>query len=116
MARTEIPVTTIARAGVEPVTQTDSDATNGMLVASNNGRVFVEIESADAGPQDVDFLISVLVDGQTVVPRTVTIPAGETRLVGPFPQSDYNQDDRSLYIDPAVDTTLKFRAYMLPGS
>jgi hypothetical protein len=107
-----IPVTTISRAGVAPPAQTDADHTAGMQIDTNDGKTIVEIVSSDAGDQTVDFqLPGTLVDGQAVIPKTVSVPAGETRYAGPFPKGFYNQPGGQLYIDPSVSTTLKFRAY-----
>jgi hypothetical protein len=114
--RTPIPVTELSRAGVAPPAQTDSDQTNGMVIAANSGRLWVEIESTDAADQTVGFAIPITVDGDTVADKLVDVPAGATRLVGIFPPAIYNQDDRSLNVNPSVDTTLKFRAYKLPSS
>jgi|SRR6185369_13553486 len=110
--RTDITVTALTRAGVDPPALTDADMTNGMRIPTNNGHVFVEIISSDAAPQTVGFEIPKEIDGESVGDKTVTIPAGDTRLVGPFPPGDYNQDDGSVYVNPSLDgATLQFRAY-----
>lgn len=114
MPRTAIPVQTLSRAGVAPLTQTNSDASNGMVVAHNDGRIFIEVVSTDAGSQTVGFAIPGLVDGEPVDDKVVTVAAGATLLEGPWPRRTYNQDDQSLHINPSINTTLKFRAYKLP--
>ena len=89
MARGQIPVTDIVRAGVTPAAQTDADATN-----------------------DHYFINA---DGLTVSALTITIPAGVTRVCGPFRVATFKQNaSYHLYLDPSVSTTLKFRAYRLP--
>jgi hypothetical protein len=115
MPRTEIPVQTISRAGVVPPAQTDSDEANGMVIVHNDGRIYVEIESTDAGSQTVGFAIPGLVDGEPVDDKTVTVPAGEIRVAGPWPRRTYNQSDGSLNINPSIDDTLKLRAFKLPA-
>lgn len=113
MPRGTIPVTTVTRSGVAPPTQTDADATNKHEM-TNNGRTIIEIVSSDAGPQTVEFEIpSGAVDGQAVTPKSVAVPAGATRITGPFPAGIYNQTGGKLYVDPSVSTSLKFRAYSL---
>jgi hypothetical protein len=112
--RTNIPVTQLTRAGVAPPAQTNADMTNGMAIAANSGRILVEIVSTDLGAQSVGFAIPGLVDGQAVADKTVAVPAGATRLVGPFPPGTYNQDDNSLHLNPSLNgATLKLRAYKL---
>ncbi len=111
MARVDVPVTTTNRDGVAPPAQTDADAAN-MHSLVNDGRTTIEIVSSDAADQTVDFEIpSGAVDGQPVTPKTVNVPAGETRIAGPFPRGVYNQVGGELWFNPSVSTTLKFRAY-----
>jgi hypothetical protein len=114
MARVSIPVTALSRAGVAPPAQTDADATNKNQLDSNDGLTWVEIVSTDAGSQTVGFEIPATVDGQSVIAKTVTVPAGATRNAGPWPVATYNQSGGPVFIDPSVSTTLKFRAYRLP--
>jgi hypothetical protein len=114
MARVVIPVTALSRAGVAPPAQTDADAVNNMEIDNNDGRVFVEIVSTDAGAQTVGFEIAESVDGVSVPAKSVAVPAGATRLAGPFPTDEYNHAGGKVFVTPSVTTTLKFRAYQLP--
>ena len=92
MSRIAIPVTALDRTGVAPPAQTNADATNKNVFVNTGSRVALEIVSSDAGSQTVDFVLEVAqVDGVTVPPKTVTVPAGATRWVGPFPAGFYNQ-------------------------
>jgi hypothetical protein len=114
MARVAIPVTALDRTGVAPPAQTNADATNDHTLSNPNGRTLLEIVSSDASSQTVEFeLVTAAVDGVTVPPKTVTIAAGVTRLVGPFPKNFYNQTGDVINVNPSVSTTLKFRAYSI---
>lgn len=118
MPRVVIPVTEILRAGVAPPAQVDADATNDHYIAENDGRVLVEIVSSDAGAQTVEVVAnpSLSADGLTVANLSIAIPAGATRLCGPFRQQTFKQDSVGmLHLNPSVSTTLKFRAYELPA-
>jgi hypothetical protein len=115
MARVVIPVTALTRDGVAPPAQTNADSVNNMEIDGNDGRVFVEIVSTDAGAQTVSFEIPELVDGEAVAPKIVNVPAGATRLAGPFPTDTYNHAGSKMFVDPSVSgATLKLRAYQLP--
>lgn len=98
MPRTELTVTDLDRAGVAPPAQLDADATNKHLM-TNNGSTWIEIVSSDAGSQTISIDFAATVDGVTVGPRVVTIPAGATRLSGPWPTQTYN-------VSTAADGTL----------
>jgi len=116
MARVQIPVSQIVRgAGLAQPAQTNGDHTNNHYFA-NDGRTFLEVVSSDAGSQTVAFEIptpSSGTDGQSVTSLSVTVAAGATRYVGPFPTAIYNQTDQTVFVDPSVSTTLKFRAYKI---
>lgn len=114
MARVQIPVETIVRgAGLAQPSQTAADHTNNHYF-TNNGKTFLEIVSSDGASQTVSFEIPTPgsgTDGQGIDPLVVTVGAGDTVYVGAFPQSVYDQADGTVYVDPSVSTTLKFRAY-----
>lgn len=116
MSRVAIPVTKIVRTGTTPPTATDGDHTNGNQFV-NNGATWLEVISSDGSSQTVGFILgsgaAALVDGLTLPEKIITIPAGATRLIGPFPPQLYNQASSLVFVDPAVPTTLKFRAYTL---
>jgi hypothetical protein len=114
MARVEIPVQTLSRAGVAALAQTDADSALGNVIKKNDGHIYIEIVSSDAGPQTVGFAIPGLVDGEVVDDKVVAVPAGATRYAGPWPRRTYNQADNSVNVNPSVSTTLKFRAFKLP--
>lgn len=118
MARSAITVTDIARSGTAPISQTDADATNKHYFINSDGKVYLEIVSSDAGSQTV--LVQpnpdLTADGLSVSALTITIPAGATRLAGPFRVNTFKQNaSYHVYIDPSVSTTLKFRAWRLPA-
>lgn len=47
------------------------------------------------------------VDGQSVTDRTVVIPALESKLIGPFPTSDYNAaGNAKISYDDSADVTV----------
>lgn len=120
MARVEIPITTIVRAGVEQPVVVVSDATLKHAVPGNDGTMFIEVVSSDGAPQTVVVQPSpeVSADGLTISPLTLDIGAGETVYFGPFKPSTFNQDavERQVWLDPSVDTTLEFRAYKIAAA
>lgn len=117
MARSAIAVTDIVRAGVAPISQTTADASNNHYVAGNDGAVYLEIVSTDAGTQTVAIVANpdLVSDSLTVSNLTLSIAAGATKLCGPFKTKTFKQaaDNDYMYVNPSVSTTLKFRAYRL---
>ncbi len=115
MPRVEIPVQTITRLSVNPGTQITADATNDHYIASNDGRIFVEIVSTAGATESVTFETPFSLDDLALEDQVVYIGPSATLYAGPFPTSTFNQtsagDENKLFIDPSVSTTLKFRAY-----
>jgi hypothetical protein len=115
MPRVEIPVTEIVRAGVAPPAQVNGDATNDHFIDDNDGTLFIEVVSSDGSPQTVSVQPNpgYNADGLTVSALSLSVPAGATRLFGPFKPNTFNQDtvNKRLHVDPSVSTNLKFRCY-----
>jgi hypothetical protein len=116
LARTQIPVTAVVKAGVAQPSQTSSDFTNGMYFI-NDGATFLEIVSTDAGTQTVVIQTGKTVDGYALADQTITLLTGAAKVVGPFTTGTFNQPAAStqVYVDPSINTTLKFRAYSVSG-
>jgi hypothetical protein len=109
VARTNVPVTQITRAGVAPGTEVNGDPTNNHVVA-NNGKMFLEVRnSGSTVARTVTFRFPGLVDGQSVTPRAVSIPTSASRRFGPFPTDAYS----SLLQVDVDNAELKLAAYGL---
>lgn len=96
-----------------PPSQVNGDATNDHYFTGNDGLVFLEVVSSDAGAQTVSIDYAPTYAPIVDIPAQVeSIPAGATRLLGPFAPTAFDQNpDGDVYFDPSVSTTLKFRAY-----
>lgn len=118
MSRVQIPVTTIARSGVSQALQITASTLNHYF--TNDGTIFLEIESTDAGTQTVTFPVPKLIDGDlTIADLIVSIPASGKKLAGPFKVGLFNQTNATeadpVFVNPSIHSTLKFRAYSLPA-
>jgi hypothetical protein len=96
-----------------PPTQVDGDATNGNYLTGNDGLTTIEVVSSDGSSRTVTLFYSPYLSPNAIIPGQVeTIPAGATRILGPFPNATFDQTGtQDLYFTPSVSTTLKFRAY-----
>ncbi len=98
MPRVAIPVTRPNRGGVA-LSTVAGDPTNDHSVASGvPERLVLVITNNDTASQTVQLPLSVAPDGQAVTPRSVSVPAGATRYVGPFTK-DYVQADGTIHVD-----------------
>jgi len=115
MARTELPITSIIRAGVSQAIATYADITNGHQIVGNDGRTFVElINVSNAGSVNATFDVSAVYDGDlTIVDLIVSLSPGSTKYVGPFKRGVFNQGaSESLYFDIS-STGVSLRGYRL---
>jgi hypothetical protein len=110
MARVDVPLTEITRAGVAPGAEVTGDAVNNHSF-TNDGKVFLLARnSAATATRTVTLRIAQTVDSQTVTSRTVAVPISVSRYVGPFPTDVWGQ---TVLID--VDhADLKLSTYHLP--
>ncbi|WP_331445853.1 hypothetical protein [Streptomyces xanthochromogenes] len=110
MARVNVPVTLITRAGVAPGSEVAGDATNGNSVANSSGDVWIEVRNSGS---TVARLLSAnfanTVDGVTVDAKTWSIPISTSRRIGPFPVKYYGTT-LNLDVDNAE---LKLSAYRM---
>jgi hypothetical protein len=113
MPRTNVPVSSISRAG-KPLTDagTAGDSTNDHEVV-NDGHMMIRVKNTNASPRTVTLNIQRTVDDRVPAARTVNIPAttGDV-LIGPFPVADYGT---LMTFDLDADTNVTVYAYSLVG-
>ena len=100
--------------GIDPTLQTGVDVgTVDQYFMPNDGKTVLRLRGGAAAATMT--VVSVLVfDGLDVADRTVAVPMGETRVVGPFRTDVYNSADRTVqFTFAAADTTLVLEASRL---
>lgn len=103
MARTDLTPQNISRSGLGP---TFAAASVDGHSWADNGKQFLYVKNASGSPVTVTFPIPVLVDGQAVASKTVSVPAttGE-RIIGPF-TGQYRQSDGDVWVDFSAVTSV----------
>lgn len=96
MARTELTVQTISRAGLEATT--DAAIADGHKFVNDGKLTLLHVIN---GATDVVVTVQTAytLDGKALADDTVTCTANEERFIGPFPADIYNQTDGMVYID-----------------
>lgn len=117
MARTDLSVVKISRAGVF---EAGSVGTVDGHMFANDGEVFVEVQNTNATiARTVTFITGGTQEGLAVADVAVSIPAASRRLIGPFPSGTFNQtsgaDRGKLHVDydAAAPAELTTRVYRL---
>lgn len=98
MARSALAIQPHLAAGLQPV-YTAANVDGHSVV--NDGNSYIEIING-AVAVVVTIVTPKLVDGLAVADQVVTVPATETRKIGPFPPGTYNQtstDAGSIHVD-----------------
>lgn len=109
VALTKTPLT---RAGVDLVAiDVAADVTGNTIV--NDGRTAFYVANGSGSSITVTLDIVQTIDGQSVADRTVAIPAGEARIIGPFPSAPYNSADKLVTITFSSVTTVTVAAITL---
>lgn len=113
MARTALVPQDITRAGLN-VTMSAANVDGHSIV--NNGKTWMRVTNGGASPITVTQRIPKLIDG--VAPansgKQVSIPAGGTRELGPWPPEDYAQADGSVWVDFSAVSSVTVAAIRLP--
>lgn len=112
MARTLIPITTIAELGTSQPSATAGDATNDHYLLSAN--CIVECKNTSGGALDVTFVTSYQTSGGlTLQDNVITVAAGAIKLVDIHATAaNYRQsgDSNRIYVD-VMSNSWEFRAY-----
>lgn len=86
----------VSRTGLEP--SYDSAAAGGDDFA-NTGVEFLHVKNGSGSPITVTIVTTVTVDSLAVADLAVAIPAGEERMIGPFPCRWYGSSTDITYSD-----------------
>jgi hypothetical protein len=110
MARQALVVQRCTAAGLEP---TYSAASVDGHAAINDGRTVLHVKNGDAASVTVTIQTPYQRDGLDLAERTVEVPAGEDRFIGPFARRIYNQsgtDAGKIYVDYSGVTSVTVAA------
>jgi hypothetical protein len=105
MPRAVVTTQPITRDGLEPVYTAAPLA--GIAFVNQGERDFVHVKNGGVGAIVVTIQTAAVFDGLALADKTINIPAGEERFVGPFTMGIYNQSaDASVYVDFDVVTSV----------
>jgi len=107
----ELTAQQISRDGLDP-TYVACDVAGDDFV--NAGDEFIHIKNGDGSPHTVTIVTPATVDGLAVADRDVVVPAGEERMIGPFPAGAYNDENAKVTFTYDAITSLTI-AILKPG-
>ena len=83
-----------------------SAAAGGGDEFANTGKEYLEIVNADVSAMTLTVVTQQTVAGLAVADRTVSVPAGEARKIGPFSKSLYNDSGEKVQLTYSAVTSL----------
>ncbi|MEU8195237.1 hypothetical protein AB0C10_15800 [Microbispora amethystogenes] len=116
MARTDLPVVQMTRAGfnLAAASGTTANASGGNAFL-NNGRRMVRLQNTDSAAKTVTVQIPGSIEGQDLPDRTYNVPATSGDVLIPPLPGIYNQNDGKVYLDYDTVTGLKVTVLELPA-
>ena len=96
-------------------------ASGGDVFPNADDRTFLHVKNGDAASKTVTITAqttSATVAGFGVVTkanRTVTVPAGEDRLIGPFPTKAFNNSSSQVEVGYSATTSVTVAAVRVPA-
>lgn len=125
MARTAITAQTVAIAGVTPAETTGQADGHFFANPASNARYgtrFARVRNSGAVSRDITFQTAAQVEGHEITEMIVSIPAGESRVIGPFSPRVFNRaadeatDPNTVYVDydAAAPTELHLELWEFP--
>ncbi len=106
-----LAATTITRAGIDDA---GAAAAGGGDEFVNTGIEFVRLNNGDASPITLTVVTTKTIDGKAVADHTAVIPAGGSRVLGPWPKDTYNDANSRVQLTYSGVTSLNV-AVLRPG-
>lgn len=114
MARSALTLQNITLAGLTPALAAANVDGN---MFTNDGTEFIDVANAAVGSMTVTVQTPGTVGGNLIADKVITVGAGVTKRIGPFPTDVYNQttgaDRGKVYLDYSSVTTVTVGAFHL---
>ena len=109
----QTPVT-ITRAGYDVTANAVTADAGGTEKWAGTGQELLAVINGSGGSITVTLVggVGYAVDSQTPTNRTVAVAAGHTALIGPFPESIYNDSSGNVNISWSATTSVKLLVFV----
>jgi len=105
-----LSVQTIPLAGVKP-SYTAAAAAGDEF--ANNGRTFLHVKNSSVSAITVTLTTPASIDGVAITDPTISVPGGEERMIGPFPQSIFNNANGRVAVGYSAVTDVTVAAFSI---
>jgi hypothetical protein len=102
MARGTITEHALSRLSGTAITYVTANSTDNHAFDNSGGKKALLIKNGSASPFTATIVTPATVDGMAIPDLAVTVAAGATAIVGPFPDGTYNQSDDTVNVDASA--------------
>ncbi len=113
MADVSQAVIAIVKTGGADPTYTGSLSTGNVYQFTNDGKTFIHVKNGGGSPDVVTIVSQNSEDGLAVADRTVSVTAGEERMIGPLLPHVYNDGDGLVNFSHSFITTVTQAVFSL---
>lgn len=107
----DLTVHSTVRTGTDPASASAAADVGGTDKFLNTGEELLLITNGSGSSYTATFPAFNAPDGLSVSARTVTIPAGHAKLIGPFPGTVYNDPQKKVNIQHSATTSISLLAF-----
>lgn len=111
MARQSLTTQQIALTGVVP--SFSNAHTDGHAFGNRGGRTYLEVKNGSGSSINVTLVTPITVGERAVADDVVAVAAGDTRKIGPFDESTYNNPDGTVWVNLSATTSVTLAAFTL---
>jgi len=109
----QLEVVAAARTGLDFIGDAVAASTGGDTF-QNSGRQLLIVANGSDSSMDLTIATSATIDGQAVADRTISIPAGESRIIGPFQPGIYNDTGGAVELTYSDETDVTVYVVAVP--
>jgi hypothetical protein len=106
MAEVEVAVQEAAASGIKPAEKGSLNSADTHLIDNSDGNTKLLIKNGGSETTKVTIVTNGTEAGLAIADREVEIPAGESRIIGPFDRAAYNNKKEKLEVKFTKVTSL----------
>lgn len=114
MARLDLPIQSVSRAGMDLTFTVISTADDAEFV--NNGNIMIAIRNNTGGNVNAIFPYTKKLDGRALEDKVIVIAAATMVFIGPFPPEYYNMQNGKVNVNtntPGTTTNFSIAAFAM---
>lgn len=109
MADQAVAAQQVVASGLDATYETGLSTSDNYIIP-NDGRSILHVVNGGGSPTTVTIVTTYSAGGLDLPDQTVSVPAGEERMIGPFPTNLYNDGEGKIDVSFSFITSVSFAA------